>query len=329
MLSAAPLARLKIMKTLKFLAVALLLLLGVITLLLYEGDIPKGVVDAKYSNHASQFITLENDATIHYRDEGNRRHEAIMLVHGFGASLHAWMPWVELLQDEFRVITLDLPAHGLTGEIPNADYSTTGYIEIVDQLADHLKLDTFTLGGNSMGGGVAWQYVLQHPKRVTAMILIDATGPMDWHSGNEEEPLIFNLLSQPWFRAIAEKLDPYYLIAQATRSAYNYSPVADDSLIMRYYDLALRQGTRKAIILRSSLADRSFNDDQLSSLGLPTLILWGREDSLIDVSIANRFSEALPDSTLIIYDRVGHMPMEEIPQRSAMDVKQFMAGLNR
>ena len=99
------------MKILKLLVVLLVLISGAAALFLFEDDIPKDVIDAKYSNHSSQFITLENQSRIHFRDEGNRSGQPVVLIHGFGASLHTWSPWVKLLGDEFRIVTLDLPAH--------------------------------------------------------------------------------------------------------------------------------------------------------------------------------------------------------------------------
>jgi len=184
-----------------------------------------------------------------------------------------------------------------------------------------------------MGGGVTWQYALRHPSRVDAMILIDSTGLPEWRKSirtdgeARETPLAFRLLQQRWFRAIAARLDPYYLVKQGLESSYNYSPVVDDELIMRYYELTLRHGTRHAILKRF---DRPFNATaafDLSKLTQPTLVMWGKEDSLIPYQTASKFAEVLPNAKVIIYDGVGHIPMEEIPERSAEDVRQFLAGL--
>ena len=319
------------MKILKLLVVLLILISGAAVLFLFEGDIPKDVIDAKYSNHSSQFITLENQSTIHFRDEGNRSGEPVVLIHGFGASLHTWSPWVKLLGDEFRIVTLDLPAFGLTGAIPGDDYTTSGYIDTVNMLVDHLGLTSFTLVGNSMGGYVSWQYALKHPARVRALILIGSSGPGDWQKVTDEDtrPLIFSLLTKPWFQFIGGKLDPWYLISPAVKSAYNHSPAADQELIFRYYQLALREGTREAIIHRSVQIGLATEPSvNLSSLTQPVLVMWGREDALIDVETALRFDKVLPNSSVIIYDDVGHIPMEEIPERSAADVRKFMLSLN-
>ena len=303
---------------------------------LYQGDLPAEAVDAKYTSPASQFLTLDDGARIHFRDEGNHTGLPIVLIHGSMASLHTWTPWVERLGKTYRIITLDLPAHGLTGAVPSGDYSGAAQLRVVQAVTTHLNLDAFVLGGNSMGGGVSWRYALKHPESVLALILVDATGPSAWYrvrrdaKPDQESPLAFKLLRQPWFRAIAARIDPYYLAVQGAKSAYNDSPVVTDALIMRYYELALRAGTRDAILGRvNSWQSPGRQSEDLSELTQPTLILWGREDSVISVATADQFQAAMPHSEVIIYDDVGHAPMEEVPEQSAQDVGQFLKALNR
>lgn len=323
------------MKILKFLGLFLVLAVTLAGAVLYEGDIPSDVVDARYSSPSSQFLDLGDAGRIHYRDDGNRRHPAVLLIHGSAASLHTFEPWVERLSGEYRVITLDLPGHGLTGAVPSADYSLAAYIDVVHALANHLSLDTFVIGGNSMGGGVAWRYALAHPAQVRALVLINATGLAKWrddqtgnNTGNNSAVLVFELLRKPWFRAIAEKIDPYYLAQQGVTSAYNHSNVVNESLIMRYYDLNLRAGTRKATIDRFQQLGQTPSAD-LSQIKTPTLVMWGQEDALIPFSHAARFEAAIPDTRTAYYQDVGHVPMEEIPDQSARDLSVFLQALNR
>jgi len=303
---------------------------------LYQGDLPVDVVDAKYTSPTSQFLMLDDGARIHFRDEGNRTGLPVVLIHGSMASLHTWEPWVGRLGKTYRIVTLDLPAHGLTGAVPSGDYSGAAQLRVVQAVTSHLNLDAFVLGGNSMGGGVSWRYALEHPESVLALILVDATGPSAWYQARREakpdkaSPLAFKLLGQSWFRAIAARIDPYYLAVQGAKSAYNDSPVVTDALIMRYYELALRAGTRDAILGRfNSWQGPGRQSEDLSVLTQPTLILWGREDSVISVATADQFQEAMPRSQVIIYDGVGHAPMEEVPERSAEDVRRFLKALKR
>ena len=303
--------------------------------MLYEDSIPVDVVDARYTSHSSQFLITDSGARIHYRVEGNHRGQTLVLLHGSGASLHTWEPWVSILEDEFKIVTLDLPGHGLTGAVPNSDYSTEASIDVINEVTSHLGLQQFVLGGNSMGGHVTWRYTLAYPQRVESMLLVDSVGLPEWwletssDANQAETPIIFRLLAKPWFRAVATKLDPYYLIKQAVEVAYNHSQVVNDELIMRYYDLALREGTREATmnryanygIIRPGMFD-------LSQLGQPTLILWGEEDSFIDVDIAHKFMDILPDAKLVAFEGVGHIPMEEIPEASASVVREYLQSIS-
>jgi pimeloyl-ACP methyl ester carboxylesterase len=324
------------MRILKIIAVLFLVLIAGFAIFLYKGELPRDVVDAKYTSPASQFLTMANGARVHYRDEGNPDGEIVVLVHGSNASLHTWEPWIKELGDTYRIVTMDLPGHGLTGGVPDADYSSEAQLKTVSAVADHLGLEKFVLGGNSMGGGVTWRYTLEHPEQVTAMILIDASGlPAWWQQrqqaeadSDKEPPLAFQLLGQPWFRAIARYIDPYYLTEQGVRSAYNNSPVIDQALIDRYYELSIREGTREATLARFGQRRNWDTEYDLSVLTQPTLIMWGREDSLIPWQTANQFAEVLPNTEIVIYDEVGHIPMEEIPERSAADVRSFLNGLS-
>lgn len=185
-----------------------------------------------------------------------------------------------------------------------------------------------------MGGGATWRYALENSDRVRAMVLIDSVPPNHWaraelEPGQMSGPTAFSLLRQGWFKAIARNLDPALLIGQGLRSAYNNSPVVDDQLIARYYELIMREGTRSAILGRTG----SYNDERdqpqdLSVLDQPTLIMWGAQDAVIPVSVAAQFEEILPNSTTVIYQDLGHIPMEEDPARTAADVLLFLKALD-
>jgi len=324
------------MRVLKYFGVALLVLVVIAVALLYKGDLAAEIVDAKYSSEQSQFLNIASGARIHFRDEGNPQGQPLVLIHGSNASLHTWEAWRERLGDDYRFITLDLPGHGLTGRVPDDDYTTDGFVKAIDAVVSHLGVDKFVLGGNSMGGGATWRYALVHPEKVSAMILIDASGPPQWRrematqskADQNSRPLAFTLLGKPWFRAIARYMDPYLLTEQGVKSSYNNSPVIDQALIDRYYELSIRDGTRDATMLRFGNYDgRSLETIDLAGLTQPTLILWGVEDGLIPVRVADQFAAVLPNSRKIAYANVGHIPMEEIPDKTADDVRAFLSAL--
>jgi pimeloyl-ACP methyl ester carboxylesterase len=315
-------------------------LIGIVVLLviagfvLFETDIPAAEVDARYTNEASQFLPLGNNGRVHFRDQGNATGQPIVLVHGSNSSLHTWEPWVELLGDTYRVVSVDLPGHGLTGRTPADDYSTETFVTVVKALAQHLNLRKFVLGGNSMGGGVTWRYALAHPDDVMAMILVDASGLPTWRDNTQqtaddederEAPLAFSLLRKPWFQGVARYIDPYFLVTQGLKASHFDPEFVNDDLIARYYDLSMREGTRDATLKRFS-SWRGGDQPQwdLSTLNHPTLILWGEHDAVIPASVGEQFLQALPNAELIVYPDVGHIPMEEVPAQSADDVRSFL-----
>lgn len=304
--------------------------------LLFRGDLPAAEVDAKYSNDASRFLEMANGARVHYRDEGNPTGDAVVLIHGAMASLHTWEGWVAILGQHYRIITLDLPAHGLTGQVPEGAYNAEAFTDTIDAVVNELGVKEFVLGGNSMGGGATWRYTLTYPDRVRAMLLVNSVAPQHWQeigtaaanaTSERPTPIAFTLLRQGWFRAIARYLDPEPLVEQGLLAAYNNSPVVDQALVDRYYELSLREGTRAAILNRSSSYGGNAAALDPSALQQPTLVMWGAQDSVISVRVADQFAQRLANSQVVIYDDLGHVPMEEDPQRSAADVLAFLRQL--
>ena len=289
-------------------------------------DIPVATLKAKYANEASQFVELSPGTTIHFRDEGPRDGFPVVLVHGSDASLHTWEPWMQRLTAKgYRVVTLDLPAHGLSGPTLQGLYTGAAYAGIVEQLVDRLGLKRFALGGNSMGGGVAWRYAVAHPERLSALILVDASGkPMPKGSS---PPLGFRLARIPVARDILATVTPRVIFEKSFAQSISNQAIATPAMIDRYWELHLYPGNRRATVQR--FGQYSGNDGaavKLGSLTVPTLILWGREDKLIPVSVAQWFNSQIKGSRVTILDGIGHIPMEEAPDRSLAPVLELLSA---
>lgn len=319
------------MKILRYLILTPIFLLGCSAMILYKGDVPTDVVDARYTSPDSQFSELGDLGRVHYRDEGRRQAPPIILLHGSNASLHTFEPWVTRLKDKFRVVTIDLPGHGLTGEVPSGDYSNEAMVAVVNELANNLGLEHFVIGGNSMGGSIALRYALDHPKKITGLVLINSSGFMRKRFQNDDSQgvLVFRLLKNPWFRAIGEVMDPYYFVSQGLEAAFHQQAAVTEAMVMRYYDLALREGTRKATMKRfSATEDKKYQAQDLARINVPTLLMWGKEDAVAPFAFASGYETLIPRISTAYYDGVGHIPMEEVPEISAADLIAFMEKIN-
>ena len=271
----------------------------------------------KYTNDQSEFSTIE-DVHIDYRDEGSG--PPLILLHGIGSSLHTWDGWTERLKNDFRVIRLDLPGFGLTGADSTNNYSMERYISILHSFLGSLNISTCYMAGNSLGGWLAWEYTLDHPDEVKKLILIDAAGFIT--PDNPPKPL---RLSQK-FKKRTTKGAPKFAVRKFLKQAYGDKNKVTDELIDRYYQLNNRPGNGLAFY---TIATSNYNPrtSKLPKIEVPTLIMWGAEDKKwIDVSHAHLFEELLPNNQLIIYEGLGHLPMEEAPQRTANDASEFLAN---
>ncbi len=294
-------------------------------LLLRTPDTDRDAMIAKYSGPAGAFVAGPAGQRIHYRDQGQRGGPAIILVHGANASLHTWEPLVERLGPDYRVVTLDLPGHGLTGATPDTDYSAEGMMAAVDVVAAKLGLDHFILGGNSMGGWIAWRYALAHPDRVDALLLLDASG-MPLRKGEKRPPsnVGFRVLEYPFGRWLATRITPRMLVEESLRGSIERQEIVDDAMIDRYWELLRFPGNREATVMRTKMDREPAVAARVGEIKAPTLILFGDKDRVINPSAAQTFHERIAGSEVVIEKGIGHLPMEEAPDQTAAAIADFL-----
>lgn len=309
----------------------ILFILGIVAALVianYRADIPVKTLKNKYANAASRFVDVDG-MSVHYRDEGPQADSVpLVLLHGTGASLLTWDVWVnDLTKDStsnhpsHRVIRLDLPAYGLTGPNRDNNYSGDYYTQFLHDFLAKLGVPQCDLGGNSLGGGIAWKYALAYPDQVRSLILIDAGGyPLE----SKSVPIAFRLARVPILKDLLVNITPRSLIEKSIRNVYADDSRVTDALVDQYMDMALREGNRKAFISRMAtpLADSTYL--KISTLRQRTLIIWGAKDYLIPVDNAYRFHRDLANDTLVVLPNAGHVPMEEMPAESVRMARAFL-----
>jgi pimeloyl-ACP methyl ester carboxylesterase len=283
-------------------------------------DVPVEELKARWGQPPSQFIEVEG-LQVHLRDEGPRGDaEPIVLVHGTAASLYTWDGWAAELRKERRVIRFDLPGFGLTG--PNAanDYSMAVYVRFVAALMDKLGVQRFVIGGNSLGGEVAWAVAHAHPQRVSRLILVDAAG---YRFEPKSVPLGFRVAGMPALQPLMRNLLPPGLMDKSIRSVYGDPSRVTPELVAHYTDMARREGNRAA--LRQRLIQRNTGREaDIRDLKLPTLILWGGQDRLIPPDYGRRFAQDIAGSKLVMFEALGHVPQEEDPVATLVPVRAFL-----
>ena len=141
----------------------------------------------------------------------------MILVHGTGASLHTWDDWTEVLDDNYTVYRMDIPAFGLTGPALDKDYTIGAYVDFINDFVQSQSLDTFSIGGNSLGGYIAWAYTVMHPEDVSKLILLDAAGYP--HEG-DSDALAFKVATNPFLRPLMKHITPKSFIKKNMLQVY-------------------------------------------------------------------------------------------------------------
>ena len=275
---------------------------------------------ARWAQPPSQFIDVAG-MQVHLRDEGPRDDPVpIVLLHGTSASLHTWDGWTQSLAKTRRVIRFDLPAFGLTGPNPQNDYAIKSYVTFVTAVVDKLGVQRFVLGGNSLGGHIAWETAHALPARVDRLILVDSGG---YAFVPKSMPLGFQIARLPILRNLMEYTLPRGIIQSSLENVYGDPSLVTPALVDRYYDLTLRAGNRKALSYR---LDQGYASDEakIKSLKLPTLILWGAKDRLIPPESGQFFARDIAASKLVLFDALGHVPHEENVQATLAEVVKFL-----
>ncbi|HWE46482.1 MAG TPA: alpha/beta hydrolase [Caulobacteraceae bacterium] len=293
-----------------------------------RGDIPYAKLEAKYGGASSHYVDLLGGLHVHYRDQGNPKGPTVVLVHGFFVNVDTWKPWTKRLGNDYRIITLDLPGHGLTRAPDDYHPTLAGYVKTLDDFATAEHLGKFTLGGSSMGGDIAWRYASAHPEHLNGLILVDAAGWPDPRP-QADRAQATKALQSPIGRFLATHLDATKHVHDALLLAYADPKFVSEEKVMKYTELNRAPGHRAAIVDLALDAGKEgyATPEKLAAIHVPTLILEGEKDQLVPPVSASRFAAAIPGSRLIVYPGLGHVIQEEDPDRTSSDVRAFLKSL--
>ncbi len=254
---------------------------------------------------------------------------ALLLLHGITSSSETWRDVLPALAEHHTVIAPDLLGHGASAK-PRGDYSLGGFAGGLRDLMVVLGIDSATVVGHSLGGGVAMQLSYQHPERVERLVLVDSGG-----LGSEVSPLLraATLPGSDWVLPLLcrpELVDAAAFVGRALSRA-GLRPSSDIAGVASGLASLADAQTRRAFLhtarsimdasgQRVSATERLYLADEL-----PTLIIWGARDPMIPVAHAHAAHELMPASRLEIFDGAGHFPFHDDPARFVSAVSRFVA----
>ena len=260
-----------------------------------------------------KYLELHGDR-VAYRDAGSG--ETLLLIHGMAGSSETWRAVIPQLAKKYRVIAPDMLGHGQSDK-PRGDYSLGAFAVWLRDLLDELGVTRATIVGQSLGGGVAMQFVYQHPDYCQRLVLISSGGlgpDVGW---------TLRLLSAPGAELILPVIAPKPVLNVGNKlrswlSAAGIQSPRGAEIWSAYSSLSDSQ-TRHAFLrtLRSVVDYRGQAVSALNRLHLtsqlPTMAIWGDKDQIIPVDHAYAAQAARPGSRLEVLAGVGHFPHVERP----------------
>jgi len=289
---------------------------------LWTPDKDRAALEQTYARGSGDFIEAAG-LRLHVRDSGAPAAKpgapSVILLHGFGSSLHTWEPWAQALAGDMRVVRFDQPGAGLTGADPTGDYSDERGMQVLLALMDRLGVARASVVGHSMGGRLAFRFAAAHPGRVDKLVLVAPDGfasPGFEYGKAPEVPAVARLMRH---------VLPKALLRQSLKPAYADKALMTEDTVTRYHDMMLAPGVRGALLARMEQMMLSEPTAVLKTISAPTLLVWGDQDAMIPVANAQDYLRAMPGARLVTLTGVGHLPHEEAPAASLPAVKAFLA----
>lgn len=260
-----------------------------------------------------------DDMTIAYlSNEEPVEGETIVLVHGFGANKDNWTRLARELTDGFNVYAIDLPGHGDSSKALDLGYRFEDQVAHLSEILAALGIEQAHMMGNSMGGAITALYAATYPDQIQSAVLFDPAGIFEYDSElvalvmEGDNPLI------PSKEGDFRRLVDFAL----EKKPFVPWPIYD---VMEEKAIANREINQ---VIFAAIRDTGYEPDfrnAITRIDAPVLVIWGKEDRVINYRNADVFIEQIPDARKVLLEGVGHAPMVEVPEESAQLFREFLA----
>ncbi len=294
---------------------------------------------AELADEDGQFAEI-NGAQIYYIERGVDNDSAIILIHGFGGSTFTWRDNIDVLVDAgFHVVALDLPPFGLSDKSADIDYSRDAMADTVAGLMEALGIESATVVGHSMGGGVTAYFAVQYNEHVDSLVFVAGGAG---YSGEDHESESDEEQSDSSPLGFLSRFDPESPLAAGALRLFLTPERFNDILITAYHNTSVvtpevEAGYQRALqvegweigllaFMGTGEEIAPFGNEALATLDVPVLIVWGEEDSWAPIIIGEYLRDLMQNVTWVTYPDVGHLPMEENTAKFNEDLLEFLTS---
>lgn len=259
-----------------------------------------------------RYVYLDN-ANEHYQINSK---PTLLMIHGFTANKDNWLQMSFFLKRKYRIIALDLLGHGESDSPLDADYSIEAQVERVHLFVTNKKLITFHILGSSMGGQIAATYAALFPQKVLSVTLFDNAGI--------DSPIKSDMVRD----LVAGRPNPLIDCTDPVEY-FNYTFHKSGHIPKPLKQIHLTLQAHKKQLHHKIFNDFHYNNllPYLDRIQAPVLVIWGEEDRILDKSALDKICPLLSNVQVVILKNIGHLPMLEVPKKSAALFNKFVKQL--
>lgn len=225
---------------------------------------------------------------------------------------------------QYRIIRVDLPGFGLS-DFPEEEKDCLNlYQKFMRDFEDHLQIKDYYLLGNSMGGGISLMAAHDHPENIKGLILCASAG-YDLKQTSKHASGFFRI---PFAEQLLAKGIPLWINQLTINKVYDQPELISEDEIKIKNRIWNKEGNL-TVFIRIAQNDQFPDEKFISAIRVPTLVLWGNQDQIIDVKYAGYFDRDIHDCEVIRYEHCGHMPIVEKAEQAKQDIERFIARTYR
>jgi len=299
-------------RTLRIRALALTLTLG--TALAWGSAAPAHAAQPPANPHNEvtlHAVTLPAGITLQYAEKGHGRGQVVIFLHGYTDSWFSWSRVLPLLPSRFHAYAITQRGHG-DSDKPATGYAMTDFSEDVVAFMDHFGIREATVVGHSMGSVIAQRLAIDHPDRVSRLVLVGSGADPD------QNPVLLDLAD--FVDTLTDPIDPAFVYDFQASTVYSPVP-ADflDTVVAESLKVPARvwQAALHGLVEENTLGE-------LGALAAPTLIFWGDKDDIFPYPDQVELEQGIPRVTLLVYPDTGHGLHWERPERFTEDLVRFL-----
>lgn len=252
-----------------------------------------------------EYSTIE-EGKFKYIETGGGK-ENLLLLHGLFGALSNFEGIIQHFGERYNVIVPILPIF----ELPLRKVSLAGLVDHVADFVETKGYDKVHVLGNSLGGHISLLYALAYPQRIKSIILTGSSGLFENSMGST-----------------FPKRGNYEFIENKTRATFYNPEIATKELIDEVFDAVNDRNKAIRIIATAKSAVRHNLGDKLHTIVAPTLLIWGKEDTITPAFTGEKFQELIKNSELYLVENCGHAPMMELPDVFNGHLEDFLTKLS-